>query len=315
MQRKCRSPVPATLCALLAVGMAPALAQSGAKPDERGGGSGNSCFELVAGDAFWRICDDLITSNGQPAGGNCSVGAAGSGAAINDASAFSRVDAFDKGGMFWINGTQVGGLASYGSTSAVFGPQAIAGLTTQLRYDALTSEPTLRAFLQLTNPGATPVAVTVDYATNFGSDGGTLVNGTSSGDTVFTTADRWVVTSDGGPSDAVNTTVLYSGTPPSAPSSVSGTVFECFGTQGARATYGVTVPPGQTVALVTFQRLGDNIAGALAAAANYSVIAAGSPLLAGLSAGDIAAIVNRGEPCAATRVRSGRAARLGAPVR
>lgn len=316
MQRKCRSPVPATLCALLAVGMAPALAQSGAKPDERGGPPpDNSCSELVGGANFWRICDDEITTNGQPAGGNCSVGAAGGGAAIDDASAFSRGDAFDRGGMFWINGTQVGGVASYGSTSAVFAAQAIAGLTTQLRYDALTSEPTLRAFLRLTNPGATPVTVTVDYATNFGSDNDTVVNGTSSGDTLFTPSDRWVVTSDGGPGDAVNTTVLYSGTPAIAPSSVSGTVFDCYGPQGARATYSVTVPPGQKVALVTFQRLGDNIADALAAAAAYSVIAAGSPLLAGLTPGDIAAIVNRGEPCAATRARSGRAARVGAPVR
>lgn len=292
MKLQQRPLVLAALAALSVSAAVPAFAQA-TKPGELRGVPSN-CGDLTASGATWNICDNGTTNNGQPAGGTCNSGATGSGATINDAQAFTRGDAFDLGGMFWINNTQVGGAATYTATSAVFAQQTIAGLTTQLRYDALASEPTLRAFLRLTNPGASAVTVTVDYATNFGSDGGTVVNGTSSGDTVFTTADRWLVTSDGGPGDPVNTTVLFSGSPAIAPSAVSGTVFDCAATNGARATYSVTVPAGQTVALATFQRLGDQIAASVTAAAAYSDIQAGSPLLAGLSAGDVAAIRNIG---------------------
>jgi hypothetical protein len=271
----------------------PTLAQA-TKPGEPPRGVPSGCGTLTASGASWNVCDSATTSNNQPAGGSCASGATGAGATIDDATAFSRGDAFDFGGMFWINNTPVGGVGTYTATSAVFAAQSIAGLSTQLRYDALASEPTLRTYLRLTNPGASAVTVTVDYATNFGSDGSTVVNGSSSGDTAFTTADRWLVSSDGGPSDPVNTTVIYSGTPAIAPSAVSGTVFDCAATNGARATYSVTVPAGQTVALVTFQRLGDQIAASVTAAAAFTDIQAGSPLLAGLSAGDVAAIRNIG---------------------
>ncbi len=287
------STIAFSITGLLSAVATPAAAQQAAKPQQIFGGAG-TCADLVASGATWDICDGSITSNGQPAGGSCTDGAAGSGASISDADAFTRSDAFDEGGMFWINNTQVGGAATYAPTSAVFAAQTVAGLTTQLRYDALATEPTLRTLLRLTNPGAAAATVTVDYATNFGSDGSTVINGSSSGDTTFTVADRWLVTSDGGPGDPVNTTVLFSGTPAIAPGAVSGTVFDCAATPGARATFSVTVPAGQTVALVTFQRLGNTIAQSVTDAAAFTNIQAGSPLLAGLSAGDLAAIRNLG---------------------
>lgn len=92
--------------------------------------------------------------------------------------------------MFWVNNNRVTGTRSVSGQRATFSPQTIAGLQVQLFYDVLTTEPALRAYLRLTNPTGAPIAVDVDYASNWGSDGGTIVATTESGDTTITTADR-----------------------------------------------------------------------------------------------------------------------------
>lgn len=255
---------------------------------------GGSCLTIPGGgSSSWSICDNITTSNALPVGGTCGGGAVGAGASAQDAQLGMRGDAFDDVLVF-INNTQVGGVATQVGNGAVFAAQTIAGLTTQLRWDVLATEATARAYLSLGNATGAPITVTVDYLTNFGSDAGTVIRGSSSGDAVLALGDRWVVSSDASPTtgDPVNTTVLWGGTPPVQPNAISNTVFNCADVNGARATYAVTVPAGATQALLFFQRLSDSDVTALATATNFDNVAAGSPLLAGLSGAQTAAVQN-----------------------
>lgn len=195
--------------------------------------------------------------------------------------------------MFWVNNNRVTGTRSVSGQRATFSPQTIAGLQVQLFYDVLTTEPALRAYLRLTNPTGAPIAVDVDYASNWGSDGGTIVATTESGDTTITTADRWIITWDGGPFDPVNLTAAWGGSPPVTPVSVSTTVFSCAGTEGYSARYPITIGPGQTRAIVVFQRLATTVAAATAAAAAYTnPNVQTSPLFDGLTPAERSVIAN-----------------------
>ena len=129
--------------------------------------------------------------------------------------------------------------------------------------------------------------------TNFGSDGSTLIRATSSGDTAFTTADRWMISSETqDDTDPVNTTVIWGGNPPVTPQSVSNTVFDCADTQGALARFPVTVPAGGSISLLFFQRIDETTANAQAAVSAWDNVVPGSPLLDGITAGQFASVVN-----------------------
>lgn len=186
----------------------------------------------------------------------------------------------------------VGGIVTTAANRATYAPTTRSGLTVNMRYDFLTTESTERTFVSFTNPSQSPISASITYTANFGSDGDTVVNATSSGDAVFTTADRWLVTSDGNESDPVNTTVLWSGTPRVVPNTATTTVYDCSATNGAFATYPVSVPAGGTVSLVFFQRLTETLAQATATAAQFNDLQPASPLLAGLTPTEIAQAQN-----------------------
>jgi hypothetical protein len=130
-----------------------------------------------------------------------------------------------------------------------------------------------------------------------GSDANTTVEGSSSGDTTFTTADRWVVTSAGNPldTDVVNTFVVGGpGSPVSARLTALLTAFsDGTGTQGVTTTYSITVPAGETRYLLFFNQIHVTAAEALTAAAVFN----DNPLLtsdfmAGIVDAQLAQIVN-----------------------
>jgi hypothetical protein len=284
---------------ILATSVSQTALADGPKPMPVPDGKGSCPTIFGGGSSEWYVCDNVITDNGLPVGGSCDSGAAGSGAGFGDAELPAGSDAFDLGSMLWINNVQLGGALTVAGQTANFAAQNISGLTASLRYDVLTTESTARVLLTLSNNdnptggvrGGT-ISVPVDYVTNFGSDGSTQIRGSSSGDTSFTTADRWLVTSDSSDADAVNTTVLWGGTPLVPPQSVSSTVFSCAGTEGASARFQVSVAPGTTVRLMFFQRLSDTAPNALAAAPDFDNVVAGSPLLAGLAPAEFASVVN-----------------------
>src|SRR5262249_35835386 len=135
-----------------------------------------------------------------------------------------------------------------------------------------------------------------DYAMNSGADAGTVIKGTSSGDTAFTAADRWVVTDEAADSgdDPANTTVLFGpGAVAVAPTSVSTTVFDCAGTEGVGATFSLPLGPSQTRSLLFFQQLNATTTAALSNAAAFGTNPPeGGDLLAGLSSAQLGQVAN-----------------------
>jgi hypothetical protein len=243
----------------------------------------------------WVASDTVRTANGQPTGGLCTPGP---GDGMVDVSASFGGDAFDFASLVWVDNVQVAGaLATVTGNEAIFSPASVVpGVEAQMKIRALSSSATARTLLSLRNLDAAPVTVTVSYATNFGSDGLTRVNGTSSGDGSFTAADRWVITDDalspGG--DPANTTVLYGPDDPPAPaSSVSSTVFECSGTQGVLGNFSVAIPAEGRATLMWFQQISPSSQAATTRASAFdATLTPGSPLTEGMSTDEFASLVN-----------------------
>ena len=212
----------------------------------------------------------------------------------------SQSDAYDGASIIKIDGTHVeanaGSTADIDGQYARVGPRSLSGLNVHMEYFALESAATLRNLTTLANPTASPITVTVEFDNNWGSDGSTTVQGTSSGDLTLTTADRWYVTSDSAtdPSDPVNVTVFGGpGNPRVTPSTISDTTFSAAGTQGLLVGYEVTVPAGQTRRLMFFHEMTQtNQAGVTAAGAYDKNPATDSELIGDLSGGVLASIVN-----------------------
>ncbi|MEP7357578.1 MAG: Ig-like domain-containing protein [Anaerolineales bacterium] len=203
--------------------------------------------------------------------------------------------AFDEGVTLWVNNTQVLPVLPMAVThhSLASGPVTMAGLNVSLAYYGVPSAYTLRTVLSLANPTGVSKTVTVTLASNLGSDNTSGVRGTSDGDLVFTTGDRWVVTSDApqNPGLAVSTHVLFGpGSPLSTPLFISDTVFTCHGTQGIRARYHVTVPANSTRRLLFFNDFHVRNQDAVNDAAVYNSTPVA--LLQGLSTVQLSEIVN-----------------------
>lgn len=253
---------------------------------------------LQAAGTIWVLADDLGTSNGQPAGGTCVTAPAGTAVGLRDAVLGSSTGIYDTGALLWVNGVAVGGTAATSTTTRVdFTPVAIGGLTRQVTYDALAHAPVLRTLLTLTNTTAAPLTVPVDYAVNHGLNAPLETVATSSGDTVFTPADRWIIVDEAPPHvgipQVIQTSAVYGpGSPASPPTSVSQTVFDCFGTEGVRATFSVTVPAGATRRLMFFERVGGTRSSAVTAAGEFDTITEASPLVAGLTPVELDQVVN-----------------------
>lgn len=119
---------------------------------------------------------------------------------------------------------------------------------------------------------------------------------TSSGDTSFTTSDRYLITDDGPSADPTVTSVVAggSGSPRALPSAASSTVFECGTTDGVLVTYDVTLPAGQTRSVLLFDQLNSSLTEATADVGvfNDNTTLADTDFLAGLSRADLATVVN-----------------------
>jgi hypothetical protein len=260
--------------------------------------------QVTANGFHWEMSNACGTDDGLPTG----IASGGAALGILELAGSAGVDAFDCGGVVWVGNTAVADddgtvdVSPAGSDQVVTPSDAtIGGLRVTDTYRVFSGGDTARILVRLENTTSADVSTTVTYASNFGSDATTTVAGSSSGDTSFTNADRWLVTADGPVSgnDLVNTTVLYGpGSVDATPSSVSTSVFDAGGREGATATFPVTVPAGSTRFLMFFQQVGGggngtpNAAIVAAAAVWNTPLAASSPLLAGLAPSDAASIVN-----------------------
>lgn len=255
------------------------------------------------GSTGWILDSDQGTSTGLPYTGHTSVGIPGFGFDDAHGPIAGASDAYDTGWTIFINNAifvAPGGSVDLTGTTMTAGPVAMSGMNVTVQHYYSPSSAVARIMVFLTNPTATAIAATVDVPVNFGSDNNTVIRATSSGDLLVTTADRWIVTSDGGPVDSINTTVLYGpGAPTVTPAAYTQTVFDQGGTQGIGATFNVNIPAGTTRSLMFFAGLGgvtviDNtVASAQTAAAlfnNNATLAA--DWLSGLSAAQQAEILN-----------------------
>ncbi len=181
----------------------------------------------------------------------------GLGLTIVDASSGERGDAFDDGWYVRVNGAYYNPESVDLTGTTMTGPViGMSGLNVSTQYYFAPNSAVARILVTLHNPGSVPVAATVDVPTNYGSDGGTIYRATSSGDAAITTTDRWIISSDGGFSDPINTSVFYGpGTVREAPTAYYTTVHSAAGSEGIGATFSLDVPAGHTQTLMFFAGL------------------------------------------------------------
>ena len=186
--------------------------------------------------------------------------ACGAGFGIDEARNTAESDAYDGGFRLSVNGTvfQVpSSIVDLTGTVVTAPVAAMSGLNTRVQYKFMTGSQVVRVLATFDNPTAGSMTVPVQMDTNFGSDGSTQVQATSSGDLIVGSADTWFVTSEGTPSsDPVMTTAWGSVGAASAPSSVTPSTFSCAGTEGISVVHSLTVPAGQSRSLMYFGGLG-----------------------------------------------------------
>lgn len=179
------------------------------------------------------------------------------GLTIGDAEFGGHGDAYDDAWLTRINGAYYNPTTADLTGTTMTGPvMSMSGLNVSVQYHFAPDSAVARILVTLHNPSGAPIAATVDMPTNFGSDGGTIYRTTSSGDSSITTADRWIISSDSGYSDPVNTSVFYGpGAVREAPTAYYTSVHSSAGTEGIGATFAMEIPAGQTQSLMFFAGL------------------------------------------------------------
>ena len=228
-------------------------------------------------------------------------------------SSFNRDDAFD-GALTWHVYTsppggadssggylKAGGVVSVTANSVVGPNKTLAGLTTHAELYFSSSRNVVRSILYLQNPTGSPITVTVDNDNNLGSDSSTSIQATSSGDATFDASDNWVVSCQGisGPGTACDltfdpvVTLAFQG-PGGVRATNAGAIFANGNDNPNFRWSGITVPAGETRAVMMFVELSDTAADAEADAPvfNSNSTLQATDYLAGLTPLQQSEIVN-----------------------
>lgn len=276
-----------------------------------GGQAATGSVTITVGNARWFVNTNITfstTSSGSLALSSASLHTA----AATPGSFYNRNDAFDgaltwhvyssppggadqSGGYF-----QAGGVVSVTSNSVVGPNKTLAGLTVHSELFFPSSKAVVRSILYMQNPTGSPITVTVDNDNNLGSDIGTTILATSSGDTTFDSTDNWVVSCQQsitpGVCDLTLDPVLtyaFQG-PGGIRATNAGPIFaNGNGFPNFRFSL-VTVPAGETRAVMMFVQLSDTPADAEVDAAlfNSNETLIGTDYLSGLSRQQFSEIVN-----------------------
>jgi hypothetical protein len=253
----------------------------------------------VPASAFSLAIDSTILAGSGPTTWNmassqstCSSGTGDT--PVSDGAWQDRSDAFDEGLMITINGTGYAdqdGYADVTNNTANTWGGLYSGLTVSEQITALPSSPTERVLVKFQNGSNKNHAPDVEFDSNVGSDSGTVLVGTSSGDKNNTLADRWIVSSDGTPTgDPVVTHVLYGKGASVKPTNLSSKIST--GIDCETLHYTVKVPAGKTRYLLFFAQMHGTNKSAMSGAAPFNKLSSGSQLLSGISKGVQAQIVN-----------------------
>jgi hypothetical protein len=179
---------------------------------------------------------------------------------INDGTS----DAYD-GGLFQAVGGQFFGFFGQGRAEdagreIVLGPYAVGNLVVSRKIFVPANDALARFLEILENPTASDVATTVLVQTNLGSDSGTVLVTTSSGDAVFDTSDDFILTDDSDGFGDPSLAHVFSGPGAAVEPSqvVSNAPFDTLS-----YTFPVTVPAGGRVIVMHFASQNPNRATAL----------------------------------------------------
>jgi hypothetical protein len=226
---------------------------------------------------------------------------------------FNRSDAFD-GALAWHANAPPGpafpnlGPGAYlkahtgpvsVTANSVVGPNVtLAGLNTHVELFFSGTQNVVRSIFYLQNPTGAPIAATVDNDNNLGSDSGTTILATSSGDATYDPTDNWTISCQqpgicnnvGGAQDPI-ITMAFQG-----PGATRATTVHApaNGSDTPNFRWAVTVPAGETRALMMFVQLSDTPADAEAQAPlfNSNDTLIGTDYLTGLSSQQLSEIVN-----------------------
>jgi hypothetical protein len=255
-----------------------------------------------------------------PTTGNCGDQ---KGFEIDDAATPTADDAYDSAAVLWVDdvpyeaANNAADVTTDGSDVNVMpAAQDMSGLSVQMRDRVLSRGDVVQLYATFTNTSSSNIEVNAKIAHNWGSDSGSIIDGSSSGDTAFTAADRWLVTSDGADQglaggDPVNTTVYYGpGTVAETPTSVGQVVCDRAATNGALVGFDITVPAGESRHLLFFNKISEGTNGIDLTRTNADVVDAASefdvtpsasnPLFAGIPTSEYPNIVNWAVPQAVT---------------
>ena len=206
------------------------------------------------------------------------------GMSISEAtSANGATDAFDNAYQLFVDDSIFVAPTDVDLTGDTFtaGPVVLSGLDVTIEILFSGSLQAARVLAIFENPTNAAIIIDVDVPINLGSDADTLIEQTSSGDTAFTTGDRWIITSDNNIGlKAVNTTVIFgTGSPVATPSAVTRTVCKDSTDQDEGIGFSftnITIPANATRSLMFFAGLGDiqgtnnTISGAISSAAMFN---------------------------------------------
>ncbi len=176
------------------------------------------------------------------------------------------------------------GLAEDSGREIVIGPATVGGASVTRKIFIPSNQGYARFLEIVTNPTASTLNYTVFIDTNLGSDGSEVIVATSSGDTIFNTADDWIITDD---SDGFNDPTLLhiiagpGGRRPTTATQPSGSLFY---------SYALTLAPGETQIIMHFASQNTNRATALAKAPVLAAL--GLDALAGMDSAELSSVVN-----------------------
>ncbi|MCA9610901.1 MAG: hypothetical protein KC619_35145, partial [Myxococcales bacterium] len=179
---------------------------------------------------------------------------------IEDATGFApgslsngTTDAYDSCYRLNVGGAEYSAIGSatmsLGGRQVEFPAETLSGLLVRrLVYVPATGGDYARYLEVLENTGGSAVTTTVEVFGNLGSDGGTVVTGSSSGDSVVSVADGWFATDDGidAGGDPSLAHVFAGSSPPLSPIAVS------LSSDNLSYSWSVTVPPGGRVVVMHF---------------------------------------------------------------
>jgi hypothetical protein len=231
---------------------------------------------------------------------SASVGCAQTGfTPVDDGSLRDRPDAFDNGLVMGIDGTGfddydgiVPGEPLAKETIETSNNVDFPSLSVQRADRVLPGSDVLRTVVRFKNNDTSAQTLTIEWDSDLGSDSGTEVRGSSSGDAVYTKADRWAVSSDD-PTTPVDPVLVW-GLFGKGAAVKTDTVVTALGNAQTCFTidFSLRVQAGGTRYLMFFTEMRGTNAKGKAAAKKFNSVAAGSWLLGGLKASVLSRIAN-----------------------